>query len=192
MLENSKNRLYRKHQKLPTHEAKWKWDYLYNKYLRGENITKYIEAEIVREISLELINAKNKPELIDGWIAKHLNENLHKKLQQALRAKRKRFHDNEKILFAKKTIDLEFKAWHQLSELSRDKEISLSEAIQLLFDLVDKEKLAAYHKPEFALIVAMNEGEEMQAAKELQAQAQAQEQTTQEELASSEQVETQN
>ncbi|RIY32924.1 hypothetical protein CKF54_03740 [Psittacicella hinzii] len=137
---------YRKHQKLPVREAKWKWNYLNSKYQKGENITKYIEQEMVRQFSLELINSREYPEQIEKWVEEHLNPDLVKKLDMAVRARRKRADDNEVVLYAKKSVFLEYEAWKVLSELSTAKGVSLSEAILLLEKFVDKEKLESYKK----------------------------------------------
>lgn len=139
MQKNS--RIYRKHQKLPTNEATWTWEYLINKYNRGENITRYIEAETIRSLSVDLINSKNDPEIITAWVAKHLNPKLVTKLNQALRAKRKRFHDNEKLLLSKKTIDLEYSAWKTLSDTAKECNLSLSETVNLVFNLINLEQI---------------------------------------------------
>ncbi|RIY33307.1 hypothetical protein CJP74_02455 [Psittacicella melopsittaci] len=124
---------YRKHQKLPIREAKWKWEYLHSKYLKGVNITKYIESEMVRTFSLDLINARENPEAIEAWVENHLNPALVKSLDMAVRARRKRNNDNENLIYAKKSIFLEFEAWEALSTYAKEHNVSLSEAILLLF-----------------------------------------------------------
>ncbi|RIY33331.1 Ter macrodomain-binding protein MatP [Psittacicella gerlachiana] len=139
-------KVYRKHQKLPIREARWKWDYLNAKYQKGENITKYIESEMVRKFALELINSREYPEQIEDWVAKHLNPELEKKLNLAVRARRKRSYDNEKIMYAKKSVFLEYQAWKVISDLATAKDISLSEAILLLEKFASSEKLASWQK----------------------------------------------
>ena len=108
-----------KYQKLENQEANWKWLYLIKKHREGENITRYEENSLREDKVLQLINAKNYPAAIEEWIKTHLAHNLVIKLDQAIRARRKRFFNGEKQATKKKSIDLEYAVWLRLSKYSR-------------------------------------------------------------------------
>lgn len=90
-----------KYQKLTNQEANWKWLYLIKKSREGENITRYTEQSLQRDI-VQLMTHQNYPEKIEDWIENHLSSNLVIKLDQAIRARRKRFFNGEKQSTKKK------------------------------------------------------------------------------------------
>ena len=61
-------------------------------------------------------------------------ENLVVKLDQAIRARRKRFFNAEKQHTKKKSIDLEYAVWNRLSKYSRKMNMTLSETISYMID----------------------------------------------------------
>ncbi len=131
-----------KYQKLENQEANWKWLYLIKKHREGENITRYEENSLREDKVLQLINAKNYPAAIEEWIKTHLAHNLVIKLDQAIRARRKRFFNGEKQATKKKSIDLEYAVWLRLSKYSRKMKMTLSETITYMID--ERESKALY------------------------------------------------
>lgn len=131
-----------KYQKLENQEANWKWVYLIKKNREGENITHYTEKSQQETKVQQLIVAKNSPQQIEEWIATHLAEDLVIKLDQAIRARRKRFFNGEKQITKKKSIDLEYAVWLRLSKYSRKMKMTLSETISYMID--ERESKALY------------------------------------------------
>ena len=80
-----------KYQKLENQEANWKWIYLIPQTSRrGKNYPlrrKSLEESKVQE----LIECQNYPKKIEEWIKNHLSLDLPIELDQAIRARRKRF-----------------------------------------------------------------------------------------------------
>lgn len=141
-----------KYQKLENQEANWKWLYLIKKSREGENITCYTEKSLQEEIVHQLMESQNYPEQIEDWIKKHLAPNLIVKLDQAIRARRKRFFNGEKQSTKKKSIDLEYAVWLRLSRYSRKMKMTLSETISYMID--ERESKALYENQ----VSAMKEG----------------------------------
>ncbi|MDO4626578.1 MAG: macrodomain Ter protein MatP [Pasteurellaceae bacterium] len=131
-----------KYQKLENQESHWKWLYLNKKQREGEKISCYTEKSLEQTKIAELQQAKNNPELIEQWIVQHLNPDLRIKLDQAIRARRKRFFNGEKQHTKKKSIDLEYAVWLRLSRYSRKMKMTLSETIMYMID--ERESKAAY------------------------------------------------
>ncbi|OOF58953.1 macrodomain Ter protein MatP [Rodentibacter myodis] len=131
-----------KYQKLENQEANWKWIYLIRKHREGENITRYNEKSLQESIVAELIESQNYPEKIENWIKQHLSPALPIKLDQAIRARRKRFFNAEKQSTKKKSIDLEYAVWQRLSRYSRKMNMTLSETISYMID--ERESKALY------------------------------------------------
>ena len=123
-----------KYQKLENQEANWKWIYLIRKYREGENITCYEERSLQEAKSQELLACQHYPEKIEAWIKNHLSPALPIKLDQAIRARRKRFFNGEKQHTKKKSIDLEYAVWQRLSRYSRKMKMTLSETITYMID----------------------------------------------------------
>ena len=123
-----------KYQKLENQEASWKWLYLIKKHREGENITNYTENSLREAKVHQLVVAKNHPEQIEEWIKTHLSHELVIKLDQAIRARRKRFFNAEKQATKKKSIDLEYAVWLRLSKYSRKMKMTLSETISYMID----------------------------------------------------------
>ncbi|OOF35884.1 macrodomain Ter protein MatP [Rodentibacter heidelbergensis] len=131
-----------KYQKLENQEANWKWLYLIRKYREGENITRYEEKSRQESVVATLIESQNYPEKIENWIKQHLSSTLPTKLDQAIRARRKRFFNAEKQSTKKKSIDLEYAVWLRLSKYSRKMNMTLSETISYMID--ERESKALY------------------------------------------------
>ena len=123
-----------KYQKLENQEAQWKWLYLIKKSREGENITRYTERSLQEEKTKQLATNRNNPEFIEQWIKDDMAESLVFKLDQAIRARRKRFFNAEKQHTKKKSIDLEYSVWHRLSKYSRKMKMTLSETISYMID----------------------------------------------------------
>ena len=123
-----------KYQKHENQEANWKWIYLIRKYREGENITCYEERSLQEAKSQELLACQHYPEKIEAWIKNHLSPALPIKLDQAIRARRKRFFNGEKQHTKKKSIDLEYAVWQRLSRYSRKMKMTLSETITYMID----------------------------------------------------------
>lgn len=85
-----------KYQKLENQEAHWKWLYLIKKHREGENITRYEERSLSEDKVKQLLSQQNQPQAIENWINTHLSPHLVIKLDQAIRARRKRFFNGEK------------------------------------------------------------------------------------------------
>ncbi|MCQ9120896.1 macrodomain Ter protein MatP [Rodentibacter pneumotropicus] len=131
-----------KYQKLENQEANWKWIYLIRKYREGENITRYEEKSLQESVVAELLESQNYPQKIENWIKQHLSTALPIKLDQAIRARRKRFFNAEKQSTKKKSIDLEYAVWLRLSKYSRKMNMTLSETITYMID--ERESKALY------------------------------------------------
>ncbi|OOF42890.1 Ter macrodomain-binding protein MatP [Rodentibacter rarus] len=131
-----------KYQKLENQEANWKWLYLIRKYREGENITRYEEKSLQESVVTILLESQNYPEKIENWIGQHLSPALPIKLDQAIRARRKRFFNAEKQSTKKKSIDLEYAVWLRLSKYSRKMHMTLSETISYMID--ERESKALY------------------------------------------------
>lgn len=108
----------------------------------GEAITRYEERSLADAKVKELLDAQNYPEQIESWIAENMAENLVIKLDQAIRARRKRFFNAEKQSTKKKSIDLEYGVWSRLSKYSRKMNMTLSETISYMID--ERESKALY------------------------------------------------
>ncbi|WP_093316924.1 macrodomain Ter protein MatP [Thorsellia anophelis] len=132
-----------KYKKLENLEAGWKWLYLMKKSHEGHFITKYKVKSEDEHLTNTLQSIENQPELINEWISEHLSPDLVVKLDQAIRARRKRFFNAEHQTTRKKSIDLEYSVWQRLSKLSKRREKTLSETIiQLIEDAEEKDKYA--------------------------------------------------
>ncbi|AWX13368.1 Ter macrodomain-binding protein MatP [Mergibacter septicus] len=131
-----------KYQKLDNQESHWKWLYLTRKAREGENITAYQEKSRAVAETERLIELLHQPEAINQWIANHLSLELIVKLDQAIRAKRKRFYNAEKKHTKKKSIDLDYKVWLRLSRYSKKMKMTLSETIMYMID--ERETKARY------------------------------------------------
>lgn len=131
-----------KYQKLENQEANWKWVYLTKKARDGENITRYPERSLQESMTQQFIASQHQPVQIEEWIEQHLSEELIIKLDQAIRARRKRFFNAEKQTTKKKSIDLEYAVWLRLSKYSRKMKMTLSETISYMID--ERESKALY------------------------------------------------
>ncbi|AIZ79804.1 macrodomain Ter protein MatP [Actinobacillus equuli] len=130
-----------RYQKLEIQEANWKWKYLLKKHREGENITKYEETSLI-ELKVQLLTTlQHSPEEIEQWIKMEMTAEQRKKMRQSIRAKRKRFFNAEKPTTKKKSIDLEYASWLRLSKYSKEREMTLSEAINHLIDELENQHI---------------------------------------------------
>ncbi len=133
-----------RYQKLEIQEANWKWKYLLKKHREGENITKYEETSLI-ELKVQLLTTlQHSPEEIEQWIKQEMTAEQRKKMRQSVRARRKRYFNAEKITTKKKSIDLEYASWLRLSKYAKEKEMTLSEAVNYLMDELENQQI--YHE----------------------------------------------
>ncbi|WP_034456316.1 macrodomain Ter protein MatP [Buttiauxella noackiae] len=133
-----------KYQQLENLESGWKWKYLVKKHREGELITRYIEASVAKEAVDELLRFENEPVHVLSWIEKHMNPDLHNRMKQTIRARRKRHFNAEHQHTRKKSIDLEYLVWQRLAGLAHRRGCTLSETIvQLIEDAERKEQYAS-------------------------------------------------
>ncbi|HDR0678459.1 TPA: macrodomain Ter protein MatP [Pasteurella multocida] len=144
-----------KYQKLENQEAHWKWLYLIKKHREGENITRYEERSLSEDKVKQLLSQQNQPQAIETWIKAHLSPHLMIKLDQAIRARRKRFFNGEKQSTKKKSIDLEYAVWLRLSRYSRKMKMTLSETITYMID--ERESKAQYEHQISAMKVGLKD-----------------------------------
>ncbi|SUW64593.1 Macrodomain Ter protein [Buttiauxella agrestis] len=132
-----------KYQQLENLESGWKWKYLVKKHREGELITRYIEASAAKEAVDELLRLENEPVRVLSWIEQHMNPELHNRMKQTIRARRKRHFNAEHQHTRKKSIDLEYLVWQRLAGLAHRRGGTLSETIvQLIEDAERKEQYA--------------------------------------------------
>lgn len=132
-----------KYQQLENLESGWKWKYLVKKHREGELITRYIETSAAKEAVDELLRFENEPVHVLSWIEKHMNPELHNRMKQTIRARRKRHFNAEHQHTRKKSIDLEYLVWQRLAGLAHRRGCTLSETIvQLIEDAERKEQYA--------------------------------------------------
>ena len=125
-----------RYQKLEAQEANWKWKYLLKKHREGENITKYTENRM-----MEVTTLQNSPDEIEKWVKTEMTAEQRKKMRQSIRARRKRFFNAEKITTKKKSIDLEYASWLQLSKYANAQGVTLSQAVLQLIDELENKEL---------------------------------------------------
>lgn len=130
-----------RYQKLEAQEANWKWKYLLKKHREGENITKHTESSMIELKIQYLTTLQHQPEEIEKWIKSEMTAEQRKKMRQSIRARRKRFFNAEKLSTKKKSIDLEYASWLQLSKYANEKEMTLSQAVLHLIDELENKDL---------------------------------------------------
>ena len=123
-----------KYVQLENLESGWKWKYLVKKHREGEPITRYIEHSMAQEAVNELLTLENEPIQVLEWIDKHLNPDLVNRMNQTIRARRKRHFNAEHPHTRKKSIDLDFLVWQRLANLSEHYNKTLSETIVKLIE----------------------------------------------------------
>lgn len=134
-----------KYKKLENLEAGWKWLYLMKKAHEGHPITNSVVRSEDEHLTALFQSYEHQPEQINQWILQHLNPDLTIKLDQAIRARRKRYFNAEHQTTRKKSIDLEYSVWVRLSQLSKRRGKTLSETvIQLIEDAEEKDKYAKH------------------------------------------------
>ncbi len=137
----NKSRETMRYQKLESQEANWKWKYLLKKHREGENITKYTESSMI-ELKIQLLTTlQNSPDEIEKWVKTEMTAEQRKKMRQSIRARRKRFFNAEKITTKKKSIDLEYASWLQLSKYANAQGVTLSQAVLQLIDELENKEL---------------------------------------------------
>jgi len=130
-----------KYQQLNNLESGWKYEYLMKKYREGEIITCHIENSAAQEAIRQLFELEKEPEKVIAWINQHINLDLHNRMKQTIRARRKRYFNAEHQHTRKKSIDLEFSVWQRLSILAHHYQRTLSETlVQLIEDAEYKKK----------------------------------------------------
>ncbi|PVZ85814.1 macrodomain Ter protein MatP [Serratia sp. S1B] len=133
-----------KYQQLENLESGWKWKYLVKKHREGELITCHLENSAAQEAIVELLKLENEPVKVLAWINEHMNPELTNRMQQTIRARRKRHFNSEHQHTRKKSIDLEFLVWQRLAALAQRRGLTLSETIvQLIEDAERKDKYAS-------------------------------------------------
>ncbi|MCD9475833.1 Ter macrodomain-binding protein MatP [Photobacterium carnosum] len=123
-----------KYQQLENLECGWKWNYLTNKILTGCNVTKWIDSSEIESSVAKLKAMESEPVNVLDWIIGNLNQEHERKLNQAIRAKRKRHFNAEQRHTKKKSVDLDYAVWQKLSERSQSLGATLSETIELLIE----------------------------------------------------------
>ncbi|MCI1070358.1 Ter macrodomain-binding protein MatP, partial [Actinobacillus pleuropneumoniae] len=78
---------------------------------------------------------------IEQWIKQEMTAEQRKKMRQSVRARRKRYFNAEKITTKKKSIDLEYASWLRLSKYAKEKEMTLSEAVNYLMDELENQQI---------------------------------------------------
>ncbi|MEH8093464.1 macrodomain Ter protein MatP [Gallibacterium anatis] len=131
-----------RYQKLENQETHWKWLYLMRKAREGVNITRYLEKSLAEDKIQQLVRLQHQTEAVQQWISEHMSPDLVIKLDQAIRAKRKRFFNAEKQSTKKKSIDLDYAVWLRLSRYSRKMKMTLSQTIMYMID--EQESKALY------------------------------------------------
>ena len=126
-----------KYQKLENLEAGWRWTYLHKKMISNENVTRWIDSSEIKNAFNELNLIASEQIKVSLWIDKHISTSYIKKLNQSLRAKRKRYFDSEQKHTKKKSIDLDFLVWQKLSEFSIAIGCTLSESVEYLLSETD-------------------------------------------------------
>ena len=113
-------------------EAKWKRQYVIKKHQEGESVTLYEKENDVIDAIRHLYQIEQNSEAINQWIEQYLHPSLTTKLNQTIRARRKRYHDATDLHTRKKSIDLNFRVWEKLSQRSQELNCTLSETIEFL------------------------------------------------------------
>lgn len=106
-------------------------------------ITRYLEFSAAQVAVDELLAMENRPVQVAEWITRHINPALQNRMNQTIRARRKRHFNAEHQHTRKKSIDLEYLVWQRLAGLAQRRSSTLSETIvQLIEDAEHKEKYA--------------------------------------------------
>lgn len=134
-----------KYQQLENLECGWKWGYLVKKSREGVNVTKYLEMSEIEMAIEELYQIEHAPTMILAWIEAHLSAEFAHKLKQAIRAKRKRHFNAERLQTKKKSIDLDYYIWEKLSQKSAELGSTLSETIEYLLSEAARTEKATKH-----------------------------------------------
>ena len=85
-----------KYQRLLDLESQWKLQYILNRHQQGVQLFALATPDDCQLAFAELEKiALDDPTQIESWIEHYLHPDWHKKLNQAIRARRKRFHNLE-------------------------------------------------------------------------------------------------
>ncbi|MBD1575612.1 MULTISPECIES: macrodomain Ter protein MatP [Vibrio] len=131
-----------KYQQLENLECGWKWQYLVRKWKDGELITRYQDSSESAAAVDGLKKLEHQPTQVIDWINEHMNPELHNKMKQAIRAKRKRHFNAEHTHTKKKSIDLDYAVWEKLSERAQELGCTLSDAIEYLVSEASRSETA--------------------------------------------------
>ena len=126
-----------KYEKNEEMEILWIKNYCQKKYYEKAMMTNSTDNEIIHDIFTRINNAENYKNL-KNLIQENFNSNSQLKLEQAIRAKRKRYYDAQNQHTKKKSIDLEYAVWKKLSDKSIELGSSLSETIEYLISETNK------------------------------------------------------
>ncbi len=132
-----------KYQQLDNLECGWKWQYLIRKWKDGELITRYQDTSESMAAIEGLKKLEHQPNQVLNWMDEHMNPELHNKMKQAIRAKRKRHFNAEHTHTKKKSIDLDYAVWEKLSERSQELGCTLSDAIEYLVSEASRSEKAS-------------------------------------------------
>ena len=126
-----------KYEKNEEMEIFWIKNYCQKKYYEKAMMMNSKDNEIIHDIFTRINNAENYKNL-KNLIQENFNSNSQLKLEQAIRAKRKRYYDAQNQHTKKKSIDLEYAVWKKLSDKSIELGSSLSETIEYLISETNK------------------------------------------------------
>ncbi|UDG81423.1 Macrodomain Ter protein [Candidatus Profftia lariciata] len=129
-----------KYQHIKHIENDWKWQYLIKKYREGKPITRDLDNDLTQQAIDMLLKYKKEPICIQEWIQHYINIDLQKKMQQTIRARRKRYFNSQNIHTSKKSIDLEYLVWQRLSILASNHNMTLSAIIMKLIEDAESKK----------------------------------------------------
>ncbi|MDA9556104.1 macrodomain Ter protein MatP [Vibrio sp.] len=133
-----------KYQQLDNLECGWKWEYLVKKWKSGVAITCHIDTSEAEQAIKRLVELESEPTQVIEWIDAHMSDDLIIKLNQAIRAKRKRHFNAEQIHTRKKSIDLDYRVWERLAQKSDELGCTLSETIEYLLSEASKTEEAKF------------------------------------------------
>lgn len=121
---------YERYQILPEMETSWKLEYLNKKISSGVNITKYVERGLIDSATQLIVFCDAMtPSQMDHWLASHACPEIIRTLDQAIRRRRKRYFNNEKLTSQRKILDIDYSSWLALSQYAKLNNVTMSQAI---------------------------------------------------------------
>ncbi|MCG9576676.1 hypothetical protein L1D14_10545 [Vibrio tubiashii] len=103
-------------------ESVWKKEYVQKQVNNGNNPTIYLETSEL-DISLNKLNDLSCPNQISEWIDNNLSREYQLKLSSSIRTRRHRSNNGTK------SVDLSYISWKELSDLSNELGLSLSQTV---------------------------------------------------------------